>query len=391
MGSTEDFGRSSPLGATLRDGGVNFSLYSRNASKVELLFFDREDDSNASRIIPINPGPNRTYHYWHTFVPGVQLGQVYGYRVYGPYERTLGFRFDSGRFRDDVRSFFNGADGAVTRVADRLVGSPSIYAHKQREAKQSINFVTCHDGFTLNDLVSYNQKHNEANGEENRDGCSDNRSWNCGAEGPTDDPDIEKLSNRQVNNFLATTLFSLGMPMLLMGDEVRRTQLGNNNAYCQDSEISWFDWSLAERHDDVFRFAQLLIHGRMRRSARDKKHRVTLNEQIRSAVLAWHGVQLHRPDWSDQSHSLALSAELHRENLAFFVILNAFWEPLRFELPSVQNHDRPSWHRWIDTCLESPEDIVPWEDATPVSGLAYPAGPHSVVILISALRRSPTE
>jgi isoamylase len=127
----------------------------------------------------------------------------------------------NGRFRDDVRSFFNGAEGSVARVADRLVGSPSIYAHKQREAEQSINFVTCHDGFTLNDLVSYNQKHNEANGEQNRDGCNENYSWNCGIEGTTDDTAIEKLRNRQIKNFLATTLFSLGMPVLLMGDEVR--------------------------------------------------------------------------------------------------------------------------------------------------------------------------
>ena len=143
----------------------------------------------------------------------------------------------NGRFRDDVRDFFRGEPGSLRRVADRMVGSPEIYGHKQREAEQSVNFVTCHDGFTLNDLVSYNQKHNEANGEDNRDGANDNRSWNCGVEGPTDDPAVEKLRNRQVKNFLTVTLMSLGMPMILMGDEVRRTQRGNNNAYCQDNEI----------------------------------------------------------------------------------------------------------------------------------------------------------
>ena len=153
----------------------------------------------------------------------------------------------NGRFRDDVRDFFRGEPGSLRRVADRMVGSPEIYGHKQREAEQSINFVTCHDGFTLNDLVSYNEKHNEANGEDNRDGANDNRSWNCGVEGPTDDPAVEKLRNRQVKNFLTITLMSLGTPMILMGDEVRRTQLGNNNAYCHDNELSWFDWTLLEQ------------------------------------------------------------------------------------------------------------------------------------------------
>ena len=129
-------------------------------------------------------------------------------------------------------------------MADRLLGSPEIYGHKEREPEQSINFVTCHDGFTLNDLVSYNHKHNEANGEDNRDGANENRSWNCGVEGPTDDPAIEQLRNRQVKNFFTVTMLSLGVPMFVMGDEVRRTQRGNNNAYCQDNETSWFDWTL---------------------------------------------------------------------------------------------------------------------------------------------------
>ena len=130
----------------------------------------------------------------------------------------------NGHFRDDVRSFFRSENGSVRRFADRLLGSHEIYRHEAREAEQSVNFVACHDGFTLNDLVSYNQKHNEANGEENRDGANDNRSWNCGVEGPTNDPDIEKIRNRQIKNFLTVTMLSLGVPMILMGDEVRRTQ-----------------------------------------------------------------------------------------------------------------------------------------------------------------------
>src|SRR5271169_1529853 len=562
-------GRSFPIGATLAPGGANFSIFSRSASKIELLFFDRVDDARPSRVIPIDPCLNRTYHYWHLFVPGVQAGQIYGFRAFGPFEpdrglrfdpskllldpyggavvvpksysreaarlkgdntgtamksvvtdpdaydwegdlplkrhwsRTIiyemhvrgftahpssglaeskrgtyaglvekipylqqlgvtavellpvfqfdpqdappgrtnywgyspvsffaphqayssrqeplgavdefrnmvkalhragievildvvfnhtaegghggptqcfrgldnptyylleqdrsryanftgtgntlnsnhpvlrrmivdslgywvkemhvdGFRFDlasilardssgavmpnppllwdiesdpalagtkiiaeawdaaglyqvghfigdswkewNGKFRDDVRSFMKADNGTVTRIPSRLFGSPDIYGHAEREPEQSINFVTCHDGFTLNDLVSYNAKQNGGNGENNRDGADANLSWNCGVEGPSDDPTVEALRNRVVKNFIAVTLLSVGTPMLLMGDEVRRTQRGNNNAYCQDNEISWFDWSLLEKHADIHRFVKTLIEIRHRRT-----------------------------------------------------------------------------------------------------------------------------
>jgi hypothetical protein len=219
----------------------------------------------------------------------------------------------NGRFRDDVRSFFRGEEGSVTRYADRILGSPEIYAHKAREAEQSVNFVTCHDGFTLNDLVSYDTKHNEANGENNRDGANDNRSWNCGFEGPTDDPAIEKLRNRQVKNYLTTTLLALGVPMIAMGDEARRTQRGNNNAYCQDNETSWFDWTLVTKHADVHRFVTLLAGRRLLRSAEPEKERESLSQLLREAKRAWHGVKLDRPDWSPSSHSLALTFEAESE------------------------------------------------------------------------------
>jgi len=175
----------------------------------------------------------------------------------------------NGRFRDDLRDFFRGVEGSVARIADRVLGSPEIYSRKQREAEQSVNFVTCHDGFTLNDLVSYDYKHNEENGEGNHDGADDNRSWNCGVEGQSDDPAVEKLRNRQVKNFLTVTLLSLGVPMIVMGDEVRRTQRGNNNAYCHDNEISWFDWTLLSKHADLHRFVKLLV---ARRLMRDLEH-----------------------------------------------------------------------------------------------------------------------
>jgi isoamylase len=684
MAETKLIGRSSPLGATVVDGGASFSLFSRTASGVELLLFDREDDATPSRVVRIDPATNRTYHYWHVFVPSVRPGQIYGYRVEGPsaparglrfdpakvlldpygrgvvvpksYDRdaakrtgdataaamksvvvdpgtydwegdvplcrpssrtiiyemhvrgftrhpssavtektrgtyaglvekipylqqlgitavellpvfqfdaqdcppgkvnywgyapvsffaphrayssrqdplrpvdefrdmvkalhragievildvvfnhtaegdhtgptlsfrgidnptyyiledggsryanysgcgnTLnanhpvvrrlildslrywveemhvdGFRFDlasilardesgqplpnppvlwdiesdpalagtklvaeawdaaglyqvgsfvgdawkewNGRFRDDVRDFFRAAPGSVRRVADRLFGSPEIYGHKQREAEQSVNFVTCHDGFTLNDLVSYNHKHNEANGEEDRDGSDDNRSWNCGVEGPTDDPAVEKLRNRQVKNFLTVTLLSLGVPMILMGDEVRRTQRGNNNAYCQDNEITWFDWAPVGKQADVHRFVALLTARLVLRDVEHERQRVSLTRMLQEANKAWHGVRLYQPDWGDCSHSLALGAELRREGLRFHLILNAYWEPLTFELPRLEGGK--SWRRWIDTGLDSPHDIVAWQTAPAVSGDTYGAQARSVVMLFT--------
>ena len=292
----------------------------------------------------------------------------------------------NGRFRDDLRSFFRSQKGSAARFADRMIGSPEIYGHEEREAEQSVNFVTCHDGFTLNDLVSYDRKHNEANGEDNRDGTDDNRSWNCGVEGPTEDPAVERLRNRQVKSFLAATLLSLGMPMILMGDEVRRTQRGNNNAYCQDNEISWFDWTLADRYPDVLRFVRLLIARRLMRHAGHEIRRTSLNELIRHARKSWHGVKLNQPDWSESSHSVAFSAELRKEGLLVHLILNAYWEPLEFELPRADSGAGNAWHRWIDTGLDSPDDIVEWETAPLIPGHAYRAQARSMAVLYANLR-----
>jgi len=289
----------------------------------------------------------------------------------------------NGRFRDDFRSFFRGENGTVSRIADRLVGSPAIYGHEQREAEQSVNFVTCHDGFTLNDLVSYNTKHNEANNDNNRDGANDNRSWNCGVEGLTSEARIKDLRNRQVKNFFTVTLLSLGLPMILMGDEVRHTQLGNNNNYCHDDESNWFDWSLIEKHQDIHRFVKLLISRRRLRSEEAQREQICLDRFIHQARTVWHGVKTFSPDWGDSSHSLAFEAELTGDNMRIYIILNAYWEPLQFELPAVK--PGLSWRRWIDTTLDSPEDIVDWQDAPALSVKAYPAGPRSVVVLCSTV------
>jgi len=291
----------------------------------------------------------------------------------------------NGRFRDDVRDFFRGAENSVTRFADRFLGSPDIYAHKEREAEQSVNFVTCHDGFTLNDLVSYNHKHNEENREDNRDGANDNRSWNCGVEGPSDDPDVERLRNRQVKNFLTVTMLSLGVPMILMGDEVRRTQRGNNNAYCRDNESNWFDWTLLQKHADVHRFVRLLTARRLMRDVEHERRRVTLTQWLRDAKKAWHGVKLWHADWSTWSHSLAFEAVLIRESVHVHMLFNAYWEPLDFELPLVDGRTG-AWHRWVDTALDPPHEIVEWQAAPPVPSRTYRAGARSVVILVAGLR-----
>ena len=291
----------------------------------------------------------------------------------------------NARFRDDVRSFFRAEEGTVAPLADRLVGSPQIYAHKQREAEESVNFVTCHDGFTVNDLVSYNQKHNEANGEDNRDGVDDNRSWNCGVEGPSDDPAVEALRNRQVKNFFTVIMLSLGLPMILMGDEVRRTQQGNNNAYCQDNETSWLDWSLLREHAGIHRFVSLLIARRLLWSAEPDEPHLSLNQLLSRASRTWHGVKLGQPDWSANSHSLAFTAQVSNGDLFFHVILNAYWEPLEFELPP-GSEDGETWRRWIDTSLESPEDIVEWQAAPVVTERTYRAGPRSVIVLFARTR-----
>jgi glycogen operon protein len=203
-------------------------------------------------------------------------------------------------------------------------------------------------------------------------------------EGPGDDPAIEKLRERQIKNFLAVTLLSLGVPMLLMGDEVRRSQRGNNNAYCQDNETNWLDWNLVQQHAGLHRFVQLLAARRALRKMENEVQRRSLNQLLRGATKFWHGVRLHQPDWSPQSHSLAFSADLPGENLSFYIIFNAYWEALEFDLPAEGCVASRPWRRWIDTSLESPHDIQDWPAAPVVTGRTFRAGPRSVVVLIAA-------
>jgi pullulanase/glycogen debranching enzyme len=614
-------GMSDPLGATATRDGVNFSIFSRSATVIELLLFDEEQAAEPSRVVALDAHRHRTYHYWHVFVPDLQPGQVYGYRAHGPFAPERGLRFDpqkvlvdpyglavavpasydrgaairhgdncatamksvvvapaaydweedrplrrpftrtiiyemhvrgftqhpssavadarrgtyagvidkipylqdlgitavellpifqfdsqdapDGRcnywgyqpvsffaphqayssrpdalgaldefrdmvkalhragievildvvfnhtteagqtgptlcyrglandvyytlqpdkslyadfsgcgntlnanqpivrrliqdslrywvtqmhvdgFRDDVRQFWKSNDRTGPALATRLLGSPDLFAHEEREPEQSINFVTCHDGFTLNDLVSYNRKHNEANGEQNRDGTNDDSSWNCGVEGPTDDPEVEALRDRQMKNFLTVLMLAAGTPMLLMGDEIRRSQGGNNNAYCVDDEANWLDWRLLERHAGLHRFVKHLTALRLRPEIVDESKRLSLNQLLQWAHIEWHGVALGRPDWSDGSHSLAFTARTPYWQFAVHGMFNAYWEPLTFELPS--GLDEPyRWQRCVDTALPSPVDICMLEEAPPVSE-SYRVQPRSCVVLVSLL------
>jgi isoamylase len=295
----------------------------------------------------------------------------------------IGDRFAewNGPFRDDVRRFVRGDSGTVTKLADRIMGSPDIYPDPDRDPDRSIHFVTCHDGFTLNDLVSYNEKHNEANGEENRDGTDYNFSWNCGMEGPSHDPDIYGLRLRQIKNFMTILLVSQGTPMLLMGDEVRRTQRGNNNAYCQDNEISWFDWTNIEEHADLLRFVKGLIHFTQARAIFRQKQILKTGENAQEASITWHGVQLGRPDWGNDSHSLAFTLREPDHGEHFHVMLNAYWEPLTFELPQLQSEQE--WHRIVDTALPAPDDFNDPATAPRIDGDQYRVAARSVVALMA--------
>ncbi len=302
--------------------------------------------------------------------------------------RFIGDRWTewNGKFRDDIRAFVKGDPGTVSKLPARILASPDLFGHEEREPEQSINFVTAHDGFTLNDLVSYDRKHNEANNEGSRDGSNHNISWNHGFEGPTDKPLIESLRNRQVKNFLAITLLSFGTPMVLMGDEVRRTQRGNNNAYCQDNEISWFDWRQVEQHADILRFVKRLIGFRLNLDVLRADPGMTLTEFLQQAKIQWHGTKLYQPDWGTSSHSLALTIQCLKGRCLFHVMFNAYWEALEFELPPLNGNGDNGWRRVIDTYLPSPDDICEPDEAPHVPGSTYKVQPRSVIVLVAEQR-----
>jgi glycogen operon protein len=226
-------------------------------------------------------------------------------------------------------------------------------------------------------VVSYDRKHNEANAENNRDGIDANWSWNGGVEGATTDPRIEALRERQIRNFFTLLLSSLGVPMLLMGDEVRRTQHGNNNAYCQDNSLSWFDWNLVDEHRALHRFVKLLITLRRRGAAEQgRPPGISLNQLLREATFVWSGVKIGQPDWSEQSHSLACTA-MSQRGFELHAMWNAYWEPLTFELPPLAKTGS-CWRRIIDTSLSSPHDLCSYDQAPAIESATYTLQPRSI-------------
>ena len=285
----------------------------------------------------------------------------------------------NGRFRDDVRSFLKSDRGKVFQVRQRLLGSPDLYASGSQPPESSVNFVTSHDGFTLNDLVSYNKKHNENNGEGNRDGTDYNLSWNSGYEGPTTDPEIEALRERQIRNAHTLTLVAVGIPLLGMGDEVRRTQRGNNNAYDQNNLISWFDWDLCRSNAGLRRFVTLLIRLRRQFAANFRGTSVTMREFLAQTHIDWHGVHLFSPDLSDESRTLAATIHFQDEP-TFHLMLSAFWEPLKFAVPVISKAGA-GWTRLIDTSQPAPKDFL-IASTEPVQR-EYLVRPRSSVLLIN--------
>jgi glycogen operon protein len=295
----------------------------------------------------------------------------------------------NGCYRDTIRRFVRGDPGLLGEVATRMAGSADLYADDGRLPVNSINFVTCHDGFTLYDLVSYDRKHNEANGEDNRDGSNDNLSWNCGAEGETADAAVNALRERQAKNFLAILMLSRGVPMLLAGDEVLHTQRGNNNAYSQDNALSWFDWRAVDERHAMLRFARELVALRRRHPS------LTANRFFTGAAVpdrglpdvSWHGARLGEPGWHDAGGRLlaftlagtGVEADLH-------AVLNMSDADIGVMLPSIPGR---SWHLALDTALESPADIAPPERQRRHAVGVYRAAARSVVVLEARDRSTP--
>jgi len=286
----------------------------------------------------------------------------------------------NGKYRDDIRRFVKGDNGMASTVSNRITASPDLFKQLLRDPNRSINFVTCHDGFTLNDLVSYNEKHNFANGEGNLDGHNANYSWNCGQEGPAAGPEIEKLRQKQARNFLTLLMASQGTPMLLMGDEVRRTQQGNNNAYCQDNEISWFNWELVKENQGLLRFVERLNAFNMAVEFFQEELHWNAPEHLGGSSCTFHGVTLNQPDFGLNSHTLAFSLKNRKYDKRIHFMANMYWEPLEFELPQ---DSKWKWRKLINTAAPSPEDIYRMEDAPLIRKKKLKLDARSIVVAVA--------
>lgn len=309
------------------------------------------------------------------------LYQVGSFPAYGRWAEW------NGKYRDAARRFLKGDDGMVSEIASRIAGSPDLYPDRGPTA--SVNFITAHDGFTLHDLVSYNEKHNHANGENNQDGANDNESWNCGVEGPTDDPEVLALRARQMRNAFTILMVSQGVPMLLMGDEVARTQHGNNNTYCHDSDLNWFDWSRLESQADLWRFVRLLIEFRHAHPVLRNRWHHSFHDRLGNGRpdFSWHGRRPWRPDWGPGSRTLAFmldgdharGGELPDESV--YVALNTDWRAHGFGVPEPGCGRR--WHVAFNTSMPAPEDAYEAGAEPPLEADFVLAGPRSAIVLVA--------
>jgi len=285
----------------------------------------------------------------------------------------------NGLYRDTVRRFLRGDAGLLGDLATRITGSSDLYGGNGRRPTNSINFVTCHDGFTLYDLVSYDRKHNEANGEDNRDGGNHDFSWNSGVEGPTDDPAIERLRERRARNFVALLLLSQGIPMLLAGDERLRTQRGNNNAYCQDNDTSWIDWTSAPARDAMLRFTREMIALRKRHRNLRRTRFIDPHEKSRGGIC-WYGETLEPPRWNDPDARILCFtlAGLEEGEPALHVMINMTSDVRALPLP------KGRWRRVVDTAQPPPDDILPPSDAPLQTDPAYALAGRAIAVFEEA-------
>ena len=288
----------------------------------------------------------------------------------------------NGQYRDTIRRFVRGDQGLVSELATRMSGSSDFYQHQGRLPINSINFVTCHDGFTLYDLVSYHEKHNQANGENNQDGSNENHSFNCGFEGETDDPKVLAIRRQQAKNFFAILMLSQGVPMLLAGDEVLGTQKGNNNGYCQDNELTWFDWSLTEKNRDMLRFLRLMIALRKSHPSLMRRRFLTGSRRSEREIkdVLWYGSNPDTPPWDDpESRVLAFTlAAVEEDESDLHIMMNMSTDNVTMQLPQLQGR---KWHLAVDTSRQYPNDIVEPEKRKPVHENSYSLQARTVVVL----------
>ena len=295
----------------------------------------------------------------------------------------------NGKFRDTMRRFGKGEPGVVPDVGRRITGSSDLYGEDGRSAYNSVNFITCHDGFTMYDLVSYNTKHNEQNGEGGRDGTDDNNSWNCGAEGDTSDPAVMDTRRRQVKNFFCHLLFSSGTPMVLGGDEFMRTQKGNNNAYCQDNETSWFDWGLVEKNAGMVEFFRKAAALPCRYTILQRRKFFIGADLDRDCVpdITWFGTNLDRPAWDDpECRTLCCRLDGGEDSsdmgdYQIFMIMNSDWREKKVMLPAPPDGKR--WRRVVDTALPEGQEVMEPEAEVALDPAEYYiASPRSTVLLV---------